>query len=605
MDRKIEANLTDPNEHVRDYLTYYLNIKTAPKFAVLVTGKWGIGKTHFLKSFLENEKVKYLYVSLNGISDVAEIDRALVHAMYPILDTKLANVTGKLAATALKFARIDSNLKPEDLAKIDDDLVCVFDDLERSKLQIQQTMGYLNNFVEHDGRRVLVVADESNLPSSPEYLLAKEKLIGKTLELQAVHDTAIESFFEKIENDAAKDFLKTKKEDILSIFSQSQTLNLRILQQSLWDFERLFCHLNDELIAQKIAMRELLQFFLALSFEYKSGHITAEDLIDRPSSVVAYMMDRDDEDPGVFATANKKYVNVETSSTLLSDELLVDILSRGRVDPMAINTYLTAGDYFKGEEEEPAWKTLWYGFSRTQMEFDAALPVFEKQFKLREFHRIGELLHIFGLRLHFSKIGVLGHDTASVVKECKVYVDEILKAGKLEPTPIAGFLYGANHGGFDGLQYHEHDSDEFSILLKYLRTACNAAHDQSLPKMGRELLMILRSDPDAFYGLVVSTNVGPSTYCRTPILATIDPVEFLDVICKLSEEGKRTVFLALTSRYEHSQLERDLAAEREWLLQFREVALKRAEEEPSPMERHKLSSRLEHSVDVYLHLNTD
>ena len=601
----MEKDVSDPNEHVKDYLRYYLNINSAPRFAVLVSGKWGIGKTHLLREFLQAEKAKYLYVSLNGISDVAEIDRALVHAMYPILDTKLANIAGKLTSTILKSRGYENDFKPEDIIKISSDLVCVFDDLERCKLPIEQTLGYLNNFVEHDGRRVLLIADESSLHSAPEFRLSKEKLIGKTQEIQSVHSAAIESFFGKIENNAARDFLETQQDDILSVFSQSGTQNLRILQQSLWDFERTFIILDTDLTAQKGSMKQLLRFFLALSFEFKSGNITASDLNERPASIVSYMMERGGDDLGVFALADKKYENIELSSTLLSDDLLLDILSRGRVDSVAINTYLDGGDYFRGEEEEPAWKMLWYGFSRTQSEFDAALPVFEKQFEQREFCKIGELLHIFGLRLHFSKIGVLRCDVDSVVDECKRYVDEALKNDELQPTPFSGFLFGVNNGGFEGLQYHEHDSEEFKALFEYLRDACDAARDRSLSKIGQELLAVLNENPDAFYDQVVATSHGPGTYCRTPVLATINPIDFLDTICALSEEGKRIAFLALSSRYEHSQLERDLTGEKEWLSEFRGAARSRAEKDQSPMEKYKLLRRLEDSIDIHLNSSAD
>jgi GTPase SAR1 family protein len=72
------------NKHGWDYLTYYLGLKHAPGFAVLVSGPWGVGKTYLLKAFLKEEfgeeTANYVYVSLYGLSSIEEIDDALFQA---------------------------------------------------------------------------------------------------------------------------------------------------------------------------------------------------------------------------------------------------------------------------------------------------------------------------------------------------------------------------------------------------------------------------------------------------------------------------------------------------------------------------------------------
>ena len=34
------------NQHVSNYLSYYLGFERAPTYAVMVAGLWGVGKTH-------------------------------------------------------------------------------------------------------------------------------------------------------------------------------------------------------------------------------------------------------------------------------------------------------------------------------------------------------------------------------------------------------------------------------------------------------------------------------------------------------------------------------------------------------------------------------
>jgi predicted AAA+ superfamily ATPase len=59
------------NDHVWDYLTYYLGLPHSPNFAVLLSGPWGVGKTFLVKRFLakyfEGQKDQYVYVSLYGL----------------------------------------------------------------------------------------------------------------------------------------------------------------------------------------------------------------------------------------------------------------------------------------------------------------------------------------------------------------------------------------------------------------------------------------------------------------------------------------------------------------------------------------------------------
>ena len=40
------------NEHIESFLDHYIDLAVAPEYAVLLTGKWGSGKTFFIKNFL-------------------------------------------------------------------------------------------------------------------------------------------------------------------------------------------------------------------------------------------------------------------------------------------------------------------------------------------------------------------------------------------------------------------------------------------------------------------------------------------------------------------------------------------------------------------------
>jgi uridine kinase len=59
-----------PNESIENYLDYYCGLQEAPKLAILLKGKWGSGKTWFIKKYherLNKAEKSVLYKSLSDI----------------------------------------------------------------------------------------------------------------------------------------------------------------------------------------------------------------------------------------------------------------------------------------------------------------------------------------------------------------------------------------------------------------------------------------------------------------------------------------------------------------------------------------------------------
>src|SRR5262249_51670954 len=143
----------------------------------------------------EENARKYIYVSLYGLTSVDELDAALFQAAYPALKWKGTKIAGRLGKAALKFFRADPEFSFADLPKPNAD-VYVFDDLERCEMPINKSLGYINEFVEHDGHKVVIVANDQEIKDKEEYARRREKLIGKTFEVQSVLDEAL-PFFSK------------------------------------------------------------------------------------------------------------------------------------------------------------------------------------------------------------------------------------------------------------------------------------------------------------------------------------------------------------------------------------------------------------------------
>jgi hypothetical protein len=601
MDQSDKRVVVDQNRHIHDYLTYYLNIPHPPHYAVLLNGAWGIGKTFLLKKFLKEffeDESSYVYVSLYGLSRIDDIDEALFQAIYPVLGWKSTKLTGRAVKAALKFFKIEPDIKITDVLSKAGEKVYIFDDLERTSLPIDSVLGYINAFVEHDGCKVIIVANENEISEAARYRQRREKLIGKTLEVQSTFEEALDHFTSLIQDSPTKALFIEKRSEISAIYGQSGLSNLRILQQTMWDFERLFRTLSETHRKNDQAVTVLLRLIFALSFELKAGRIHPGDIDSRLSKIVEGMMaERDNASITDLRAADSRYPQIELNHDILPDALLNDILIKGIVDEEAIRTALDRGSYFAVPGEEPAWRVLWYGLERTEVEFDRALAELEQQFVQRAFVVIGEVLHVFGLRLWLADVGLLSRSVEQVVAEAKQYVDDIYAQGRLE-TARASFA-DVRFTGYDRLAFHHSDTEAFRELFAYLDQKQQAAREDLYPIQADALLKEMEADSDLFFKRLNVTNSEENLYYDVPILASIKPDAFVSALLRLHPRDQRAVFMALKSRYEHGELNRRLEAERPWLRIVRRELLAAAEH-LGPVGKYRISKNVEWNMQAAL-----
>src|SRR5690348_1547229 len=217
----------DKNRHIQEYLSYYFSLAHPPHFAVMVSGAWGIGKTFLVKRFLQriHPDRKCIYVSLYGLSRVDEFDDALFQAMYPALGWQITKIGARLTKALLKHTNFDPGFKlNEVVSRFSADLY-VFDDLERCVAPLNVSLGYINTFVEHDGCKVIVIANESELPAGEEYRKRREKIVGKTLEVQAAFPEAFKHFISQVDFEPARLLFESSAAEIDAIYRQSELNN--------------------------------------------------------------------------------------------------------------------------------------------------------------------------------------------------------------------------------------------------------------------------------------------------------------------------------------------------------------------------------------------
>lgn len=253
------------NENIVNFLNGYM-MNPDPQYAVLLKGKWGCGKTHFINHWIdayqkqeaEDKVLEPVYVSLYGLSETKQITTAINRVLYPILYGKAA----KAGKTFLKFMSaivlkcdvdwnkdgnsdfsMDLGLDALSIFKSEDEKVkrgnlLIFDDLERCDIPMKKLLGYLNFFVEQCNCHLIVIGDEDKIAEGENKKIFgefKEKTIGREFEIATDIHSALDTF---VNQTPKNDFVVGHQEQIEKFFAMTECDNLRILRQALWNFAR-------------------------------------------------------------------------------------------------------------------------------------------------------------------------------------------------------------------------------------------------------------------------------------------------------------------------------------------------------------------------------
>lgn len=307
------------------------------------------GKTHFwnnkirkkIESMqLNGKRYTTIYMSLYGISNLEEISKKIFIETTQLMDKNLRKFMNSHGQTTIpeyaktgidmaNFFGVTQNgdkVNYADFFSTDDKVLC-FDDLERANVDVIDILGYINNFVEHDHIKTIIICNEKELSTklkssnlemktfiatylldkqeglntqddkpmvekiqekiehvfdkANDYERIKEKLIGETFEYEPKFDYIINGILMRYESNADLiRFLRENTRLIISTFNKSGTRNLRILKHALNDFKKIFEMVNKSYpnINNRV-IQTMLIFTIAISFEIKAGKITKDKFV--------------------------------------------------------------------------------------------------------------------------------------------------------------------------------------------------------------------------------------------------------------------------------------------------------------------------------------
>ena len=469
-------------------------------YAIMINGEWGSGKTYFWNHKVKNKieslqlngrKYTTIYMSLYGISNLEEISKKIFIETTQLMDKNLKKYMDahgqttipEYAKTGLDMANFFGVTKNGE--KIDyeaffstNDKVLCFDDLERANVDVVDILGYINNFVEHDHIKTIIICNEKELATkfkssniemktfiatylldkqnelvrgeekpmvekirdkieyvfdnANDYERIKEKLIGETFEYAPKFNYIINGLLMRFESNP--DLIRFMRENtnlIISTFNKSGTRNLRILKHALNDFKKIYENVNKAYPNTNLrVLQTMLIFTIAVSFEIKAGKITKNKFININSNeeykaiLVSSRVLMDNRQFYIKEFDNNYYFNFKSEYRFFK---FIEIYVRTRIfDMKALKKDMDAIINTIDTEKLPGYKRLlteeYWKISDEQ--FPGIIKEVIEEVKKGKVQLI-EIVKLFSYFSYFIKRGLINND----IKETKqIFIDGMNKS---------------------------------------------------------------------------------------------------------------------------------------------------------------------------------
>jgi len=361
------------NEEIKNAVINYIK-DSIYHYAVMVNGDWGTGKSYFVKNELidaieeyENSKnsqnpeyvaKKVAYISAYGIqcpSDLSEQLYATLASDFAKIGISAINIFSKLSLgkTIIETSKIVPQEKKDEKRmttkkgksekKMELDLnrlldlkslatklsraIIIIDDIERSNCNINELFGYINRFIEHDGIKIILVANEKHISelshvenqelkylvaksnqdidyetdpfkinnstqngkisideldkrveklfiTQTDYSMIKEKVVGITLNYEPEFQSIAEKLVkEHIEQDILKKYLLAEINIITSVAKAKKHQNIRTFQFFLSKMSELYSNSLEKRSDTNRLLIPLIKCYWHFCIAYKTGEM--------------------------------------------------------------------------------------------------------------------------------------------------------------------------------------------------------------------------------------------------------------------------------------------------------------------------------------------
>lgn len=557
-----------------EYLDSYLEGSSDPGTAVMLIGHWGSGKTHYIQGYFrrreeliaatkaissstdrkwwrrfsgrsgskndspKNLPIHHIYASFFGAEHAAAISDQFLSQLYPVLNSGLGKVLG---AAAIRVSNLGVQLatagvvadaaRDEDAQAIKrwlsnpDGRVLVFDDLERARMPLEMCLSIINGYVERDGLKVIVLANESEIDLDSAYGRWKEKVIGKTVHVLADPEVVLDSLLLELEDGPVGTAVKKGRAALLSVMGAAPFINYRSVRSLIFDAQRLLKILDRRLHDSQDGVLELLKFSIALGGELRAKRVEADEveMVQQCFGIRVKEENKRTERDQYILDLERRFASVLALDSVAPASELVSFWRAGSLDVEAANAALLKHPLVVGVHAQPAWQRLWDLRRLSIGRYKDARDDLLASIVQKELHVQGEILHVAGIALTLEDFGVaLFPQFKKISRWVQEYASDPIVFNRLERS--VGFLDGVD--AYSGLGFHKRKDSRFIEAFKVLEDlVVQAEHKRLLERVPSLLLQIRERDYSNIYSFGAPGSVGGK-----PWIHLVEPDDMADVL---------------------------------------------------------------------------
>lgn len=593
------------NKFTQEYINYYLGLKKEPQYAIILKGSWGAGKTWFIDRVLKEYNdvhagFKFLKVSLYGINSVEQIEDEFFRQLHPVLSNKAfifgANVIKNTLKASLKIdingdgkSDLDINtsvptINLSDLSREPEGFVLVFDDIERTGIELPLLFGYINHFVEVNGYKAILIANEDEIlnrelsgnvnegKSNADYLRKKEKLVGRTFEIESDLHSACGSFLSELSSLSVAKIFKDDMSSIESLYQVANYNNLRHLRQFFLDVERITNLLGAKYIQDDEFMRFFCHQLLIFSIEYRGGNLRNEEF--NSIGKVNYALVLGDKSAVTkYDTIVKKYSFPALSEKLLDGEVWKELICDGKITDN-LRAQLNVTRFFRSNDAQ-AWEYLWNFRELSETELNKQYSIARDNLLSGKISFLGELLMIVSILLELANEGLTSDSVHVIIDEAKHQIDALYN--KMSPEEIQKEYVSSYRNeliSWNGMGFLDRDGIDFKVIRDHARVAKKNRFDASLPEFAIKFSEELKKGEFTFLSELSISNERELNLYGLPFLHLVDTNLFIDSYRQLDPVIMKKLAFSLQNRYSDEYTRTRLSEEFDWLKSLKNTAEK-------------------------------
>lgn len=424
-------------------------------------------------------------------------------------------------------------------------------------------MGYVNHFVEHQSYKVILIANEEEFEETGKYNQIKEKLIGKTFEFISDARSAYNSFLTELKNekDVREKILQKYKDKILEIFKKSQSNNLRILRQGVFEIK------SGESCTFKKLQNDKGKFW---DKAFNSKIVEDKNIEKKKKTVYEIIL--------------SKYDFLLEDNMILSIETWQEIIENSYINIEKIDLELNESKYYINENSL-SWKRLWNYMNLDDSNFDEVVTDVYNNLKDYKYDNLFQVMLISSKILELKNLNLIIWNIENIFDVLKKQINFLFKNKKIDESLILNKKLTINSHVYNSLGFNI-DFKEYVEIKNYIEQKIDEEEIIIYKNLLNKIKDILENNPSELISLIGNQNA------EKPIFKYISLCELYELLINISNNGEYFFGGSLERRYVNDYYTSKLVDEYDFIVQLKELLEREVKRKEGKISAYRLKSNL-------------